>query len=164
MAMAPDWQWLALPAARIRELADHASSCREHEPTPEEMLQRRFLRENVQRPARGVRPPRDALALDRVPASLHLIVADGLYVRSNGLDGAAPAPVMVTGCDPSRDPDWRRAVRRIAGVEDQVLGLPLPAVTEVLDECGEQVWLGIVLDDEGFAIDGFGLAPEPEAS
>lgn len=164
MTEAPSWQWLALPAARIRELAEHASACREHEPTPEEMLQPRFLRDDVQRPPRGVRPPREAVALDRVPASLHLVVADGVYLRSNGLDAPAPAPVVVSGCDPESDPDWRRAVRRIAGVEEQVLGLPLPAVTEVLDECGEQVWLGIVLDDEGFAIDGFGLAPEPEAS
>ncbi|MFO7859055.1 MAG: hypothetical protein R6V11_09095 [Ectothiorhodospiraceae bacterium] len=164
MTESPEWQWLALPAKRVRELAEHAGTCHEHEPTPEEMLQPRFLRADADRPPRGVRPPRHALALDRVPASLHLVVAHGMYLRSNGLDGSAPTPVSVPGCDPAVDSEWRQTLRRLAGVEEQVLGLPLPAVTEVLAECGQKVWLGVVLDDERFAIDGYGLAPEPEAS
>ncbi len=162
-ASAPDWNWLQFDVAGVRALLEHAERCARHEPTPDQMLEARFRRADAPKPPRGELPPREHLALDAVPAGLHVIVGNGLYLTSNGGDGRPPERLYAPGCRPDTDHGWAAAVERVAGVERQVLFLPADAVREVLDEAGEQVWLGLCRDEEGFGVEQYGLAPTPEA-
>ncbi|MDN3518027.1 hypothetical protein QWY84_10440 [Aquisalimonas lutea] len=155
------WRWLPFQAAAVRALVEHARGCEQREPTPDQMLEPRFRRVGAPRPARGMPPPREDLALDKVPPALHLVAGDGLFLRSNGIAGQAPQPLFADGCDPSVDDGWRSAVTACAGVEEQVLALPAGAVAEVLEEAGEQVWLGVCRDEEAFAVEEYALAAEP---
>lgn len=155
------WQWLGFPADAVRSLLAHARATQEHDPTPDQMLERRHLREDAPRPPRGVLPPRAHVALDTVPAGLLVRVRPGLGLASNGLGTPAPATVYAAGCDPEADADWAARVEALAGAEAQVLFLPAEAVAEVLDEAGAQVWLGLCRDDERFAVEEYALAATP---
>ena len=154
-----EWNWLDFDTGGVQALLAHARRCARHEPTPDQMLESRFRLAGAPKPPRGELPPREHLALDSVPAGLHVRIGDGLCLASNGIDGEPLAPLFAAGCDPQRDGDWRSTVEAVAGVEEQVLFLPADAVDEVLAEAGDRVWLALRRDEERFGVEEYGLAP-----
>ena len=158
-----DWSWLDFDTVQVRALLAHASQCGEHEPTADQMLEARCRRPDAPKPPRGQLPAREHLALDAVPAGLHVRIGEGLCLVSNGIGGEPPAPVFAPGCDPGRDAGWRPAVEAVAGVEQQVLFLPADAVNEVLAEAGDRVWLGLRRDEERFGVEEYGLSAVADA-
>lgn len=155
------WRWLPFEAAAVRGLVEHARACGRREPTPDQTLEARFRRAGAPKPPRGMPPPREDLALEKIPPALHVVAGDGLFLRSNGIDEPPPRPLFADGCDPSIDDGWRNAVITCAGVDYQVLALPAGAVAEVLEEADDQVWLGLCRDEEAFAVEEYALAAEP---
>ena len=162
-ATTQEWNWLDFDTERVRALLDHASQCTEHEPTSDQMLEARFRHPGAPKPPLGELPRREHLALDTVPAGLHVCIGEGLCLVSNGIGGEPPAPVFGAGCDPGRDVDWRATVEAVAGVEQQVLFLPAGAVDEVLTEADDRVWLGLRRDEERFGVEEYGLSPVADA-
>ena len=157
-----DLNWLAFDSAEVRALLDHALACSEHRPTPDQMLESRYLRDGAPKPAKGVLPPLEHVAVERIPPGLHLVVGDGLYMTSNGLPDGDVDLVYAPGCNPAADGDWRGTVEALAGVEKQFLLLPADAVGDVLTEAGDQVWLGLRRDEDRFGVEEYGLAASPE--
>lgn len=155
-----DWTWLPFDLVRVQELLDHALVSEQHRPTPDQMLENRYRLSGAPKPPAGELPPLEDIALEAVPAGLHLHVERGLYMVSNGLSEGGPDALFAPGCNPGLDRDWQATVARAAGVEQQVLWLPADAVAEVLQECGDTVWLGLRRDEERFGVEEYGLAPE----
>ncbi len=156
-----DWTWLPFEQAHVRALLDHALASDRHHPTPDQMLENRYRITGAPKPPSGALPPLEHIALDAIPAGLHLQVGHGLCLVSNGLREGDVGALFAPGCDPGRDADWRTTVERAAGVEAQVLWLPADAVEEVLQECDDTVWLGLRRDEERFGVEEYGLASAP---
>ncbi|WP_290652651.1 hypothetical protein [Aquisalimonas sp.] len=156
-----EWGWLVFDAADVRALLEHSLACTAHRPTPDQMLETRYRRDGAAEAPRGTLPPMEDVAVEAIPAGLHVVVGQGLYLESNGLPQAGAERLFAPGCKPAVDADWGTAVARVGGVEEQVLFLPADAVEEVLREADDRVWLGLRRDEERFGVEEYGLAPCP---
>ncbi|HKJ95746.1 MAG TPA: hypothetical protein VKA32_08975 [Gammaproteobacteria bacterium] len=160
----PTWQWIEFPAAEVARLLEHTESCAEHMPNPDIMLDKRYLKEGA-RPAGGRLPKLADVDLTRVPAGLNVVLKRGIWLASNGLPPPAPGEEAVCAavCDPRTVSDWEAVKERLAGRNDQPLLLPAGDVRDVLAAAGEQVWLGLLRDEDGFGVEAFALSETPAA-
>jgi hypothetical protein len=129
---------LTFDAAALRPIVEWTVSHAPHVLTYGQQLDPQFLKPGVTLKA-GEWPKPEQLALESVPAALHWVKDDGIYLLSSSaerdiVDGTSSRVVYAQGYDPRTDADvWEKA-RAVVGGDDFVEALPIEWFTPLLTD------------------------------
>ena len=114
---------LSFNAKEIKPLIEHARKCQKHSATFGMLFDKQYWKQ-------GVKPKEEWAASDeiddtKIPAGLHLVHDQGIYLMSNGTprqlvssDSKSSIVVYEKDCNPNTPDDWWDTARRKVGGDD----------------------------------------------